>query len=277
LTCCPEVVPGSWFSTPTFLAIMCSEPSFRESTLPGLRTFFVGGEPVPRPLLVKLLSQFPRAEIWHAYGPTEVTCFTHCRRLTTSDLVGSGPLPLGRAIPPNEVRVVGEDGREMAAGEVGEIELAGPQVAHGYLPETHPQNSLFGIRENRRSYRTGDYGMVDREGNLTLGGRVDGQLKWNGHRVEVGEIERVAQDAIGVRQAVVVSLARDNRVVDLILFVQMRKDDDCQRAAFLNHLKGTLPAYMRPRSIRFVDRLPVTLHGKVDRTRLSSSFFESVD
>src|SRR4029077_13195961 len=114
--------------------------------------------------------------------------------------------PLGRAIPPNEVRVVGHDGREVAAGEVGEIELAGPPVAHGYLPQTHPQNSLFGIRADKRFYRTGDYGMVDREGNLTLSGRLDGQLKWNGHRIEIGEIERVAQDAPGVCQAVVAPL-----------------------------------------------------------------------
>jgi D-alanine--poly(phosphoribitol) ligase subunit 1 len=64
LTHCPGVDAGSWFSTPTFLAMMCTEPSFRESTLPKLRTFFVGGEPVPRPLLVKLLSGFPCAEIW---------------------------------------------------------------------------------------------------------------------------------------------------------------------------------------------------------------------
>jgi D-alanine--poly(phosphoribitol) ligase subunit 1 len=275
LTCCPGVVAGSWFSTPTFLALMCTEPSFRESTLPQLRTFFVGGEPVPRLLLIKLMERFPRAEIWHAYGPTEVTCVTHCRRLTTSDLEGSGPLPLGRAIPPNEVRIVDEDGREMAAGEVGEIELAGPQVAHGYLPQTHPQNTLFRIRDNKRFYRTGDYGTVDREGNLTLSGRVDGQVKWNGHRIEIGEIERVAQDALGVRQAVVVPLSRDNRVVDLTLFVRLREDDDCERAAFLSHLTGALPAYMRPRSIRFVDHLPVTLHGKVDRTRLSRSFFEN--
>jgi acyl-coenzyme A synthetase/AMP-(fatty) acid ligase len=57
--------------------------------------------------------------------------------------------------------------------------------------------------------------------------------------------------------------------VDLILFVQLREDNDCKRAAFLNHLTGALPAYMRPRSIRFVDGLPVTLHGKVDRRRLA--------
>lgn len=275
LTCCPGVVAGSWFSTPTFLAMMCTAPSFRESTLPGLRTFFVGGESVPRSLLVKIIERFPLAEIWHAYGPTEVTCFTHCWRLTPADLVGSGPLPLGRAIPPNQVRVVAEDGREMAAGEMGEIELVGPQVAHGYLPQTHPQNTLFGVRDNKRYYRTGDYGIGDREGNLTLSGRLDGQLKWNGHRIEIGEIERVAQDATGVYQAVVVPLLRDGRVVDLFLFVQMREDNDCERAAFLDYLTGALPAYMRPRSIRFVDRIPVTLHGKVDRARLSSSLVES--
>jgi D-alanine--poly(phosphoribitol) ligase subunit 1 len=269
LTRSPGVVPASWFSTPSFLAMMCMEASFRESTLRKLRTFFLGGEPVPKPLLTKLRERFPGAEIWHAYGPTEVTCLTHCRRVTTSDLAGSGPLPLGRPIPPNEVRVVDEDGQEAAAGEFGEIELSGPQVAHGYLPKTHPQNTLFGTRENKRFYRTGDCGVVDSEGNLTLSGRMDGQLKWNGNRVEIGEIERVAQDAIGACQAVAVPLTRDDRVVDVILFVQMREDNDGKRAVFVNHLTGTLPAYMRPRSIRFVDRLPVTLHGKVDRRRLT--------
>jgi D-alanine--poly(phosphoribitol) ligase subunit 1 len=96
LTRSPEVVLGSWFSTPSFLAMMCMEASFRESTLRQLRTFFVGGEPVPKSLVVKLTERFPDAEIWHAYGPTEVTCLTHCRRVTRSDLAGSDPLPLGR-------------------------------------------------------------------------------------------------------------------------------------------------------------------------------------
>jgi acyl-coenzyme A synthetase/AMP-(fatty) acid ligase len=64
-------------------------------------------------------------------------------------------------------------------------------------------------------------------------------------------------------------------VVDLILFVQLREDNDCKRAAFVNHLTGAFPAYMRPRSIRFVVRLPVTLHGKIDRRRLSYSCSEA--
>ena len=126
-----------------------------------------------------------------------------------------------------------EDGREVAAGELGEIELSGPQVAYGYLPKTHPQNALFDTRENKRFYRTEDYGIVDPEGNVRLSGRRDGQLKWNGNRIEIGEIERVAQDASGVCQAVAVPLTRDTRVVDVILFVQMREDNDGKRAAFL--------------------------------------------
>ncbi len=163
-----------------------------------------------------------------------------------------------------------------AAGEVGEIELSGPQVAYGYLPENHPQNECFGWRGNRRVYRTGDFGIVDQDGSLTVSGRIDGQLKWNGNRVEIGEIERVAQDAAGVCQAVAVPITRDNRVIDVILFVQMREDDQYKRAALRNHLTGSLPGYMRPRSIRFIDRLPVTLHGKVDRKRLMSSCSENI-
>ena len=271
LTRSPAIVPGIWFSTPTFLAVMCSAASFRDATLPWLRTFFLGGEQVPRSLIARLRERFPAAEIWHAYGPTEVTCMTHCLRVSTTDIAGSGPLPLGRARPPNEIRVVGEDGHEVAVGEWGEIQLSGPQVAHGYLPETHPQNTLFGTRDNKQFYRTADYGLVDREGNLTLRGRLDGQFKWKGNRLEIGEIERVAMDAPGVCQAAVVPVTRDGRVLDLILFVEMRPDDDSKRSAFLQHLTRALPAYMRPRSIRFVDRLPMTLHGKVDRRRLSGT------
>jgi D-alanine--poly(phosphoribitol) ligase subunit 1 len=269
----PNWCAGSWFSTPTFLAMMCLEPSFRESTLPQLRTFFVGGEPVPRSLLAKLMERFPGAEIWNAYGPTEVTCLTHCRCLTTLDLKGSGPVPLGRALPPNEVKVVDEDGQEMPSGEVGEIELSGPQVAHGYLPHNHPQNVCFGSRNGKRYYRTGDYGILDYEGNLLLSGRKDGQVKWHGNRIEIAEVERAAQDAIGVRQAVVVPLTHNERLLDLVLFVQIHDDSESSRLAFLSHLQEALPAYMRPRSIRFLDHLPVTLHGKVDRLRLLRSLF----
>jgi D-alanine--poly(phosphoribitol) ligase subunit 1 len=272
----PEVIPGSWFSTPTFLALMSTELSFRESTLPKLRSFFIGGEPVPRPLLTELTKRFPSAEIWHGYGPTEVTCMSHCRRLTTSDLMGSGPLPLGRVSPPNEIRIIHEDGHEMAAGEPGEVELSGPQVAQGYLPPTHPQNACFRKSYGKRCYRTGDYGVIDREGNLLLSGRMDGQVKWNGNRIEIAEIERAAQDVVGVRHAVAIPLMRNERVVDLVLFVRIHDDGDSAQSAFLGHLRETLPAYMTPRSIRFVDSLPVTLHGKVDRLRLLHSLEDSL-
>lgn len=266
------VVPGTWFSTPTFLAMMCAEASFREATLPQLRSFFLGGEPAPRALLGKLTDRFPGSEIWHGYAPTEVTCLTHCHRLTGADLSGSGAVTLGRALPPNEIRVVAGDGRELAANECGEIELGGPQVAQGYVPEDHPENRLFGRREGQLTYRTGDYGSVDRDGNLTLLGRCDGQLKWNGNRIEIGEIERVALNASGVDQAVVVPVKRGDRVVDLVLVVDLREDDECQRSAFAQHLAAALPGYMRPRTIRFVDQVPVTLHGKVDRMKLTTSF-----
>jgi D-alanine--poly(phosphoribitol) ligase subunit 1 len=236
-----------------------------------LRSFFLGGEPVPRSLLGKLAERFPGSEIWNGYAPTEATCLTHCHRLTGADLSGSGAVSLGRPLPPNEMRVVAEDGRELPAGECGEIELSGPQVAHGYVPEDHPENRLFGRREGKPAYRTGDYGSVDQNGNLTLFGRCDGQVKWHGNRIEIGEIERVAGSARGVDQAVVVPVKRGARVVDLVLVVDLREDNACHRSAFVQHLTATLPGYMRPRTIRFVDQLPVTLHGKIDRMKLTTS------
>jgi D-alanine--poly(phosphoribitol) ligase subunit 1 len=275
LTRSESIVPGSWFSTPTFLEIMCSEAAFNESALPRLRTFFVAGEAVQRSLIAKLIDRFPGAEIWHGYGPTEVTCLTHCLRLSSPDLIGSGPLPLGRVLSPTAIRIIGDTGREVAVGEYGEIELAGPQVAHGYLPKDLPGMSAFGSRDDVRFYRTGDYGVLDQEGSLKLSGRRDDQVKWKGNRIEIAEIEQDASDAQMARKTAVVPIRREGQVIDLILVVQLNHDNPDGRSAFRNHLARSLPPYMRPRSIRFVSSMPVTLHGKLDRTRLATELIDA--
>lgn len=99
----------SWFSTPSLLQIMAMEPKFNGDTLPAMRCFFVGGEIVPRELLQTLAARFPRAEIRHAYGPTETTCLSHVHRLTAADLAAPGLLPLGPALGAFEMRILDED------------------------------------------------------------------------------------------------------------------------------------------------------------------------
>ncbi|MEP4199234.1 MAG: AMP-binding protein [Aliishimia sp.] len=258
----------SWFATPSLLQIMCVDPAFDAKRLPHMRCFYVGGEVVPRGLIATLMQRFPQAEIRHAYGPTEVTCVTNIHTLTKADITGQAQLPLGRCLAPNRIQIVDERGNEVPDGTQGEVTFSGPQVVSGYIPVSHPANKAFNTRNGTRVYHTGDFGKVNANGELTLVGRIDRQVKWNGNRIELDEIERAAQAIDGVYKCGCVPIKKDGRVTDIILFVQRRTDAKLDHATLGKGLSSALPQAMVPRDTCFVDRLPVTLNGKLDASTL---------
>lgn len=268
ITADPAVGARSWFSTPSLLQLMCTDPQFTGTRLPWLRCFFVGGEVVQRDLIHTLRRRFPGAEIRHAYGPTEATCVTHVHVLTDADNAADGLLPLGPVIAPNTMRITDPDGRELPNGIPGEVVLRGPQIAHGYLPHDHPANRAFSLQDGVRLYRTGDLGQLDESGSLILLGRVDRQVKWNGNRIELNEIERAANGLAQVHKAVCIAQYEDGRVVDILLFVQKQPGASFDAGACGIALAQLLPQAMIPRDIRFVESLPLNVNGKVDEKAL---------
>ncbi|WJM85592.1 AMP-binding protein [Dickeya chrysanthemi] len=258
----------SWFSTPGFLDLMCSDPDFNQHTLPDLTCLAIGGEALLPPLVHTLQQRFPHTALLHCYGPTEATCMTHAARVTLEDLAGAPPLSLGSAGGNGKAIIVDEHGEPLPAGTTGEIVLFGPQISPGYLPETDPRNRLFGWRHGQRCYQTGDLGYLDAQGNLFVKGRNDGQIKWQGNRIETGEIEAIANQLTDVQQAAVIVGKRDNRVTELMLFVHLSSDTHEKRIGLRRDLAQRLPAYMVPRVIHFTGPFPLTLHGKTDRQAL---------
>lgn len=261
---CGEVGPSSWASTPSLLQLMCTDPQFSDVLFPDLRWFVIGGEMIPRPLVRELMARFPKATILNGYGPSEATCATHLHPLSKADAEGDGPMPLGPIIAPSGMRILGEDGREVPAGQAGEVELSGPQVINHYLPPDHPANATLGWRDGRRTYRTGDLGRVDEQGRLTLLGRIDRQVKWLGNRIELDEIERIADGFSPVKKSACLPQRENGRVAGIVLFVQLQPGARATRAEVIEHLARSLPATMVPRDLRFVEQLPVTLNGKLD-------------
>ncbi|SCW90724.1 D-alanine--poly(phosphoribitol) ligase subunit 1 [Rhizobium mongolense subsp. loessense] len=260
--------PASWFSTPSLLQIMCTDKDFNGEAFPELRCFFVGGEVVQKSLIRDLWRRFPNASLCHAYGPTEVTCVTHAKVLDEADVMTGDLLPLGPALAPSSMRILREDGSEASGGEPGEVQLLGPQVGQGYLPSDHPRNHAFGDWAGMRTYMTGDLGYIDIDGSLILLGRVDRQVKWNGNRIELNEIERVANDLPYVRQATCVPLLTDGRVTNIVLFAQMHTDRHVTRDRLIAEMRLALPAVMVPRDIRIVDKFILNVNGKVDAGRM---------
>lgn len=264
LTAILEIGARSWFSTPSLLQIMCADPGFNSDRLPDMRCFFVGGEVVQQELLRDLARRFPNAELRHAYGPSEVTCLTHVYTLTDKELQTEGPLPLGAVLGPNTMRIVDQNGNDVAPGERGEVEFSGPQVVSGYIPADHPASRSLFSRRGERVYRTGDFGRTDASGALIFLGRIDRQIKWNGNRIELDEIERAANLVEGVQRAICSPVKENGRVVDLVLFVKCRSDASLTHPALMAALSERLPQPMIPRDVRFVDHIPMTVNGKLD-------------
>jgi D-alanine--poly(phosphoribitol) ligase subunit 1 len=256
--------PASWFSTPSLLQIMCMDKNFNGYTFPELGCIFVGGEVVQKSLVRDLWQRFPAAKLCHAYGPTEVTCVTHVKILDDDDLESGDLLPLGPALAPSTMRILCPDGSEARRGEPGEVELSGPQVAQGYLPVDHPRNCAFGSARGLRTYMTGDLGFIDESGSLTLLGRVDRQIKWNGNRIELDEVERAAYDLPYTSQAACVPVLEDGRVTNVVLFVKLKAGQSAARSRIIEDMRLALPETMIPRDVRTVESFVLTTNGKID-------------
>ncbi|ANE75580.1 AMP-binding protein [Dickeya solani] len=263
------VKASSWFSTPSFLDIMCMDRQFNAKSLPELRVIFVGGEPVSPSLVQTLQTRFPQAEVRHAYGPTETTCVTHALCLPPIiDAKTVGALPLGQPQGTNRIVVWDEREKPLPAGQHGEIVILGPQVGVGYLPNDLPANQAFGYKNNERYYRTGDIGYLDEQGQLFIQGRNDSQIKWHGNRIDLAEIEKAASQCDQVKQSAVIIEKNNNVVAELVLCVHLNIDTTAHRDSLRRDLAQRLPTYMVPRVIRFTGPFPLTLHGKTDRQAL---------
>ncbi len=233
---------------------------------PGL-TAIVGGEPLP-PALADWLRPRVRA-LWNAYGPTETTVWS------TMAKVADGPIAIGTPIANTRIYVMGAHQRLAPIGALGEICIAGDGVALGYHQRPELTAERFIEEPNapgKRMYRTGDLGRWRSDGQLEHLGRLDGQVKVRGYRIETGEIEAVLATHQSVKQAVVdvrLAAADDPRIV---AWVQLREYEDCTGSELRRFLRQRLPEFMIPSIFSIVDTFPLTPNGKVDRRALPDAF-----
>ncbi|MGW1751353.1 amino acid adenylation domain-containing protein [Streptomyces sp. NPDC002092] len=250
----------------------------------GLRQVWTGGEAVPAPAVRRVLTACPGLTVTDGYGPTETTTFATTRPCTAAATVPD-PLPVGR--PLNGMRAYVLDGalQPQPPGTVGELYVAGPGVARGYLDRPAATAERFTADPygppGSRMYRTGDHARVTADGELEFHGRTDGQVKLRGFRIELGEVETALAAHPEVTQAVAV--VREDRPGDRRLVAYAVRSGPAvvaageQRAegaaaptpeALRDHLAARLPDFMVPAAVVALDQLPLTPNGKVDRAAL---------
>ena len=264
----------TWVSTPTFVQMCLVERRFDQTMLPGLRRFLFCGEILGPQTASQLLDRFPKAEVWNSYGPTEATVACASVQITRETLARYPVLPIGAPMPSAKIFIANEYLQPLPPGHRGEIIIAGANVSPGYLGRPDLTDAAFFHLGNLRAYRTRDWGMME-NGLLFFDGRIDRQVKVNGYRIELGDVEENLRSLPTVSDAVVLPVMEKGIAQSLAAFVvlsQRSVESDFEMGNRLRtQLSERLPVYMLPGKIFFRDAFPMTLNGKTDRRKLAES------
>ncbi|CAI0891898.1 non-ribosomal peptide synthetase [Serratia marcescens] len=237
-----------------------------------LKYLISGGEKEDPGAYARLLQERGPVHLIHAYGPTETTTFATTARIERAE--GEARLPIGKPIGNTRAYLLDARGRPVPMGAVGELHIGGVGVALGYLnrPELTAQRFLsdpFNPVGGGRMYRTGDLARYLPDGSLEYQGRCDQQIKLRGFRIEPGEIEVQLAASPWVREAVVQVCSTEHHP-RLVAWIVPTADADRSvlQGQLRAYLSERLPEYMVPSAYVWLDALPLTANGKLDRRAL---------
>ncbi|HCW0244118.1 UNVERIFIED_CONTAM: pyoverdine non-ribosomal peptide synthetase PvdD [Pseudomonas aeruginosa] len=256
------------------MAVACSADMATQQ--PALRYVIFGGEALDLQSLRPWFQRFGdrQPQLVNMYGITETTVHVTYRPVSEADLEGGLVSPIGGTIPDLSWYILDRDLNPVPRGAVGELYIGRAGLARGYLRRPGLSASRFvpnpfpgGAGE--RLYRTGDLARFQADGNIEYIGRIDHQVKVRGFRIELGEIEAALAGLAGVRDAVV--LAHDGvGGTQLAGYVVADSAEDAERLreSLRESLKRHLPDYMVPAHLMLLERMPLTVNGKLDRQAL---------
>ncbi len=262
-----------WYSVPSVLSMLVLHGNLSLGRLPSLRHVIFAGEVFPTKHLRQLSKLLPHARFTNLYGPTETNVCTYFR---VPGQLGeeNEPIPIGRAIDDVEVFAVTEAGRRADPGDVGELYVRGSTVACGYWGDAEKTARAFVPHAfgpgPDRVYRTGDLVRQNADGEFLFIGRKDHQIKSRGYRIELGDIESALYSHPLVTECAVIPIP-DEVIGNRLKAFVVPRDATLTGDELSKFCAQLLPKYMIPESFAFVQVLPRTSTGKVDRTTLASA------
>lgn len=255
-----------------FLDLLEDRPELRTDAT-SLRQVFCSGEALPAARVEQFNRIFGGGErppkLVNLYGPTEATVDVSYYDCPSDPEQAVGRVPIGRPIDNIQLYVVDTHGGLQPVGVPGELCIGGVGVARGYLEHPELTREKFvedPFTDGGRLYRTGDLARWLADGTIEFLGRIDGQVKIRGNRVELGEVQNRLASVSGVRDAVVVDHHSAARGTYLVAYYVADTELDSSR--LFAELAAVLPEFMIPAHLVRIDRVPLTPNGKADRRAL---------
>lgn len=265
----PNLKFNIWVSTPSFVEMCFLDPTFNQEHHPDITHFLLCGEEFGHRTAQMLHNKFSNSHIFNTYGPTETTVAITQVEITDEILKKYNRLPIGKV---KEDTVITIDTTKGQKESQGEIVVTGPTVSKGYMNDPERTKKVFFHQDGQKypSYRVGDLGFFE-DGMLFYRGRIDFQIKFNGFRIELEEINFYLSKNPLVRYGVVApKYNKDNKVQQLVAVVELAEGvkEKYSEKEITQQIRESLEKevmpYMIPQRFVYKDKLPISQNGKVN-------------
>jgi len=260
-------------TVPSFISYL--KPYFKKIMLPSVQQWLFCGEALKTDLVSDWQKCVPCATLYNVYGPTEATIFCTSYVCQKTDIKEHlGVVSIGKPFEDTEFVLYNDTQPETGENLTAELLIGGAQLTTGYLNDNLKNKTAFLTIGSKVFYRSGDLCRQDYEGDYFFTGRNDTQVKINGFRVEISELEFQSRQIPGIDESVViVSETKRNNQLQLNLVYTAQKL--VEEEVIMNFLTGRVPPYMLPAKIMFVWSIPYNLNGKIDKLKLTELLEQS--
>jgi amino acid adenylation domain-containing protein len=258
--------------TPSLFSTFISASNFADNTLSSLKHIILGGEPLRLGDIKSVQQTYGDIKFINHYGPTETTIGAVAHKITDLKIFRHKTI-IGKPINNTQLFILDKYQKLLPAGAIGELCIAGEGVGLGYLNNEEKTNEVFvstDLCAAGRLYRTGDMARWQPDGTIEFIGRADGQVKINGYRVELGEIENCMLQYEGIKSVIVV-VKENNQNKQVVAYYVSEAGVDS--GILRTYMSQKLPVYMQPAHYVSLTHIPLTANGKVNRKALPDPEF----
>lgn len=258
------------FIPPAYLKLLVEDKDIRKLLISCIKNIITAGEAlVITDGMIDLINA--GIQIHNHYGPAETHVAT--TYVVDKNNISSYP-PIGKPISNANIHILDKNLKLCPIGVIGQIAISGDCVGNGYLNNINLTNEKFitNSYNNKKMYLTGDLGFFDKNGNVHFIGRSDFQIKLNGFRVELEEINQVLLKHPSIKSSVTIIHEENNKKYIIAYYVE---EHSTKEEELIRYLKTSLPFYMIPKKLILMDNLPINTNGKIDKTKLPK--FDLVD
>lgn len=251
---------------PTILAMLLKMESIGNFDLSSLRYISNTGAALPVEHIKSFRKLFPNVLVYSMFGLTE------CKRISylPPEDIDRKPGSVGKAMPNCEVFILDENGNEVTPNTIGELVVRGSNVMRGYWNSLELTDKSYknGKYQQEKWLFTGDYFYKDNEGYLYFVGRKDDMIKTKGERVSPKELENILCTLEGVSEAAVIGVPDEILGQAIKAFIVLKPNYNLDQNNILRFCKNNVELFMIPKYIEFIDSLPKTPNGKIDKKKL---------